>query len=228
MLSKVDRIGKDYSTGAIANFNHYYDKIYDNLEGSLLFRTDDKDYVYMSNLNKYYNYNRIQFEYKNKRISKKLDSFNQNNILIANKIRDYVLRLVDVHQSYNTILGIGGEYYLYFLFIKASNYIGLSNNKTIIDDANYNIPYSVNKLVDYNNYETFPSDIKEVDVIIINLFNLTEKLIEYLRKAIKFQKIIIISCNLNDKKFGVLAKTFKIKNIKYFQNYKSLIRIIEI
>lgn len=39
----------------------------------------------------------------------------------------------------------------HFPFLSYSNYCGISNHKTIIEDADYNIPYSKNKFTDYNN-----------------------------------------------------------------------------
>jgi hypothetical protein len=134
----------------------------------------------------------------------------------------YVLSLID--KNIETILGIGGEYYIYFPFINAKKYIGMSNHISIINDAKYNILWSINYLVDYNNKNTYPKIIF-ADSIILNVFNININIIEYIEK-IKFNKLILISCNLSDNKFNLLITKFKILGIKYFKNLTGIIRII--
>ena len=117
-------------------------------------------YNYNYYVNKYYLHNYIQIHWNDKIILKQIDSFDQNNINISNKIRKTVLSLANnTNNTFNTILGIGGEFYVYFKFIKANEYIGMSNHQCIVDDANYNVPYSKNYLVDYNNIINMNFDI---------------------------------------------------------------------
>jgi len=201
-----------------------FDIIQDNMYGYLLIKYKNKTFLLNYYNNKKYLYNRIQIHFNNITISKQLESFDQNNFLIANKLRLYVLSLCK--NKINTILGIGGEYYLYFPFIKANNYIGISNHQSIINDAIYNISYSKNYLIDYNNIFCYPK-ILNSEIIILNVYNIHKNIIKYI-KSINFEKLIIISCNLSDKKLELLKNNFKIIKIKYFINFKILIRIIEL
>jgi len=252
-----------------------FDVIHDNMNGYLLIKYKNKSYLLNYYNNKIYLYNRIQVHFNGITISKQIDSFDQNNYLIANNLRLYVLSLCNLSawsriektcfsyshymllkQNYNkdmkqseisddnyrvqrsnytlealnnkinTILGIGGEYYLYFPFIQANNYIGISNHQCIIDDAQYNNHYSKNYLVNYDNIFTYPQ-IDRAEIIILNVYNIHTNIIKYI-KSIKFDKLIIISCNLPDKKLLLLKNNFTIQKIKYFHNFDNLIRIINI
>ncbi len=194
----------------------------DNLNGYLLVNNKGNIYVYNYYNNKSYKHNKIQIEFNGYKFVKHIDSFDQNNYLIANKVRLYVLSLID--KNNNIILGIGGEFYIYFYFINALKYIGISNHQSIINDSKYNIPCSTNYLVDYNNNKTYPI-IKNADCIILNVFNIHKNIIEYIEK-IKFKKLVLISCNLPDNKFKMLVSKFKIVSIKYFKNLTGMIRII--
>ena len=108
----------------------------------------------------------------------------------------------------------------------------MSNHQCIVDDANYNVPYSKNYLVDYNNISnTSINNIsitnKKPDLIILNVYNICESIIKYINN-IEFQKLIIITCCLTDKKLKQLTKYFKLKTIKHIQNFNSWICVIEI
>jgi len=222
MLSKVDHNNYELGTYQIKEYykkNKDIIKIQDNLIDSLLVKTKETIYLFNYKNNKKYFYDKIQIEFNEKKIIKHIDSFDQNNILIANKLRKYVLSLCK--DNYNTIFGIGGEYYLYFLFIKATNYIGISNHQSIIDDAKNNIPYSINYLVNYNN--ELPV-IESVDIILLNLFNININVIEYINK-IKFNKLIIISCSLPDNRLVLIKKYFKIKT---FENFNGFIKVFQL
>jgi hypothetical protein len=226
MLSKIDQSNYNLGTNQIKKYienNKEIKRIQDNLVDSLLIETNDNIYIYNYVKNKKYNHYKIQIEFNNKKIVKQIDSFDQNNILIANKLRKYVLSLCK--NNYDLVLGIGGEYYLYFLFINANKYIGISNHKTIINDANYNIPYSVNFLVDYNNYNSLPK--VKANLIILNLFNIHINVIKYLND-IKFDKLIIISCSLPENKLLLLKKNFKIITINTFSNLNGFIKVFQL
>ena len=134
MLSKVNYDSISYGTDRIKEYCKKYNniiRIQDNLIDSLLVETNTNIFIFNYNNNKIYFHNKIQIEFNNKKIIKQIDSFDQNNIDIASKIRKYVLT-----QCYDCeiILGIGGEYYLYFLFINANKYYGISNYESIIND----------------------------------------------------------------------------------------------
>jgi len=227
MLTKVSHSDIKYGTYQIQEFyknNTDIDLIQDNLHGQLLIKNkSNKTYLFDYNKNKYYSHNTIHVHWKNNIIIKHIISFDQNNSKIANQIRNYVLKECLTLGEINCVLGIGGEYYIYFPYISSKIYYGISNHPSIIIDANNNIPYSSNCLVDYNsikvNLYTSP------DLIIVNVFNIHENIISWIKKF-KFLKLIIIACNLSDSKLKLLDNSFKIKKIKYFKNYSSWIRII--
>jgi hypothetical protein len=230
MLTKVNRYNYHLGTSNIISYISKFQEILendfliqDNMNGHILVKLYDKTFLYNYNIDKYYNHNRIQIQINGYTISKQIDSFDQNNCLIANKIRNHIIKLFSFNDI-NTILGIGGEYYIYFPFINANNYIGISNHKSIIEDANYNIPFSKNYLVDYNNISTFPK-IGVVDNIILNVYNIHDNIIKYI-KSLEFKNLIFISCNLSNNKLEKIINNFKIMYIKYFKNIDGLIRII--
>jgi hypothetical protein len=245
MLSKIEYNSSNLGTDQIIKYcknNKNVIKIQDNLIDSLLVKTKENTYLFNYKNNKKYFYNKIQIEFNYNKIIKQIDSFDQNNIIIANKLRKYVLSLcknnelslnISVNKnSYlpeckvDVILGIGGEYYLYFQFIKANVYIGISNHQSIINDANYNASYSINYLVDYNNYNEFPN-INNTNIILVNLFNININVIKYIN-TIKFDKLIIISCSLSDNRLLLLKENFKIKTIKTFQNFNGFIKVFQL
>jgi hypothetical protein len=102
-------------------------------------------------------------------IYKSIQSFDQNNILLASRIRNHIINtfttnITKLHDTnkYNIInVGIGGEYYLYHYILsfinKYDKYIGFTNNKYIHTDAEYN--YSR-----LNKHNT-PSTCKQINVV---------------------------------------------------------------
>ena len=130
-------------------------------------------------------------------------------------------------------MGIGGEFWLYWVFlthiyrINPDNLIGISNHNTIITDAKKNIPWSQNYLVNYNDLKSYPN-LTHSDLIIVNLSKITFDIINWIVHKIEFKRIIMILCDLPDKKLNLLVKYFIIKKIKYFLNLDGLIRIIEL
>jgi len=232
MLSKVNKSNIYLGTNELQKLynNTNYELAQDNLNNHIIYKLNNKNYIKNYITNKIYNHNRIQVEILGEKIIKQIDSFDQNNINISNKIRKTVLSLANnTYNTYNNILGIGGEFYVYFKFIKANKYIGMSNHQCIVDDANYNVPYSKNYLVDYNNIINTNISItnKKADLIILNVYNICESIIKYIHN-IEFQKLIIITCCLTDKKLKQLTKYFKLKTIKHIQNFNSWICVIEI
>jgi hypothetical protein len=226
MLSKVNKSNIYLGTTELQKLynNTNYELAQDNLNNHIIYKLNNKNYIKNYITNKVYNHNRIQIEILGEKIIKQIDSFDQNNINISNKIRKTVISLSN--NTYNNVLGIGGEFYVYFKFIKANEYIGMSNHQCIVDDANYNVPYSKNYLVDYNNINTSISN-KKADLIILNVYNICETIIKYIHN-IEFQKLIIITCCLTDKKLKQLTTYFKLKTIKHIQNFNSWICVIEI
>lgn len=223
------------------NINYWFEKnkllrdverIQDNLEGYLLIKfKSNKTVLFNYYLNKYYSHNLIQIHWNHKQILKQIDSFDQNNSKIASSLRNYVLNKIKFISKYDfeikNVLSIGGEYYLYWIEMNwVKNLVGISNHESIIADAYRNIPWSSNYLVDYNQFKTYPQISNSLDLILINIAQLNSNMVEYIAK-LDYKKIILIVCNLNDKKLKLLKKNFKIRKIKYFINYTNLIRIIE-
>lgn len=124
-----------------------------------------KPYIDIPRISIYYDSNDIKdskdskdskdnYDYK---IFKSAYSFEQNNMKISSNIRNCVINVI---KKYNTsymnnkslqrvLLGIGGEYYVYHVFLKNmgyDKYIGLTNNEFINSDAKYN--YSYHKMSD--------------------------------------------------------------------------------
>ena len=145
-------------------------------------------------------------------IYKSIQSFDQNNILLASRIRNHIIntfttnitKLPDINK-YNIInIGIGGEYYLYHYILsfinKYDKYIGFTNNKYIYTDAEYN--YS--RLNKHN----IPSTCKQINVdnylldsycdlqINNNQFNLRLYIQDIINKLIDSQNKIDIIINL--------------------------------
>jgi hypothetical protein len=223
MLSKVNKYNKFLGSGQIIKFENDYDCLHDNLINYILIKHGEKQYLFDYKLNKIIKYKRLPILFNDYIFWKQIDSFDQNNILIANKIRNQVLKYSK--QFKNNLLGIGGEYYIYFNFINCKKYIGISNHKSIIEDANFNMWDNRNNyLVDYNNIDSYPKISSTYDVI-INVYNLHENIIKYINDN-DIQNIIIIACNLPDNKLKLLAKTFRLKSFTHILNFKSWITII--
>lgn len=210
------------------------ERIQDNMRGYLLIQYSDSSiFQYNYHQNKWYLHDKIQIDFNGLKIIKQINSFDQNNWIVGNKLRNWVLKQINQINKFefeiNSILGIGGEYYLYWVGLsglKNINLIGISNHKSIVDDAKLNIPWSYNHLVDYNKLASYPKIIQS-DLILINLFQINSNVIKYLND-IKFKKIILIACNLPDSKLKLLATNFRLKKIKYFTNFDNFLRVIEI
>lgn len=209
-------------------------RIQDNMGGYLLIEYLDSSIAqYNYHLNKWYSHNKIQIDFNGLKIIKQINSFDQNNLMAGNRLRNWVLKQIDQINKFefeiNSILGIGGEYYLYWFglsgFKNITNLIGISNHKSIVDDAKSNIPWSTNYLVNYNVLDSYPKNIQS-DLILINLFQINSNVVKYLN-LIKFKKIILIACNLPDSKLKLLALNFRLKKIKYFANFNNFLRVIE-
>jgi len=214
------------------NQNNEIERIQDNMEGYLLIKYKNNSNIKIFNyyINKYFSHNLIQIHWMDKIILKQIDSFDQNNWIVGNKLRNWVSNKINqinlLEFKINFILGIGGEYYLYWIRLNyVSNLIGISNHNTIILDAKLNIPWSLNYFIDYNKLDSYPQIINDIDLILINLSQLNSNVVKYISKLV-YKKIILIICNLSDSKLKLLDKNFKIIQIKYFKNYNNLIRVI--
>lgn len=131
---------------------------------------------------------RIPIKHNDNIIFVSLNSFIQNNMNVRTIIRKNVKNMISNMDG--SILGIGGESYMYIMNRKNSVFI--SNNRSIINDsiANNNIQ-AIH--IDYNNINM---DVY-FDNVLINLSNLNCNLLKQIND-ICIQNIIIISCKHDD------------------------------
>ena len=194
---------------------------YDN-DKYIIIRTNNENYIYYKNKLYLYNEIKIKLFFNNKIFWKDILSFEQNNKKIANKIRFIVLQFMKNNKKEN-IIGIGGEYYIYFCFLKYSKYIGYSNHNSIINDANFNCKFYINNyinnFIDYNKF-ILPYDLVSCDII-INLITVLDNILEEINK-INFDKLVIISCKPIKK---ILFEKFILIKIKYFINFSNIISV---
>jgi hypothetical protein len=223
MLSKVTKQGQYLGTTQIKNYRDDFEIIMDNQKDTLLIKLKNKIFSWNYKYNKKINKNRIKIKFNNKYFYKQIDSFDQNNTLICNYVRKTVLSYLR-HNNAENILGIGGEFYIYFPFLKYKKYIGMSNHTSIIEDANYNL-YNLNSnnyLVDYENINL--ELVGKYDVI-VNVISIHEKIIDFISK-LDTNKIIIISCKSLYNKIDLLTNYFKIIKTDYYINITSIITIL--
>ncbi len=235
MLTKVTSSNYLLGTGNIISFtkSHSYDVIQDNLDGLLLVADGKNKYIYDYTNKKYIEKHeetmRIPIRINEIVVWKQIESFDQNNPMIANKIRNQVVKWMENCKS-NYVLGIGGEFYVYFKIMQYDFNIGISNHSSIISDTEFNMSMlgkkTFNYLVDYSNTNTFPAIPNYEYDIIINVVNIHENIIKFISK-ISFKKVIIITCKPLEKKIKMLSKYLKLVRIKHFLNINSWITICE-
>jgi hypothetical protein len=210
--------------------------IYDNNK-FLIIKTNNNYYIYYYNnfliyksindksINDKLFIMRTKIYFNNKIFWQDIESFTQNNKHIANKIRKCVINnLINNLINVNTLIGIGGEYYIYFCCKNQyKQYIGFSNHQSIIDDANFNCKFYIsnysNNLVDYNNFKLNNNNFK-YDVV-INLITILDNVIIELSR-LPINKMIIISCKPIKK---LITKYFKLITIDYFINYDNIVSV---
>lgn len=233
MLSKVNKDNWNLGTNQIIKYsqlNNLWDQIQDNLEGNLLVKYGKKIFLFDYNQNLIIkNVSIIRLNILNIYFWKQIESFDQNNIKISNQIRSYVITQF-ISNNTDILLGIGGESYIYCPFIKSNSFIGISNHKSIITDADFNLKFYTknysNYLVDYSNISSFPNlNYKLGYNIIINVSKLLESHIEYI-KNLYSNKVVIITCTPIYKKIPLIKKYFRIEKIKHFLNINSWVTVL--
>ena len=150
----------------------------------------------------------IPFLLNKKIIFKYLDTFQQNNSYLSNKIRKYVFLNID-----NSIMCIGGESYIYGT--ESKNFIYYSNCKKLCFESDYNSNNKSIYIKDYNKLDKKQFKII-YPIVIINLSKLNKELL-LLLNSFEIHKIIIINCHHKDfwKKIKYLDK-FKLINREKF------------
>ena len=216
------------------------DSIYFN-SGSIVIN-NKSDVSYIVKKDKIFKINkqeRLKFKIGELYIWKSIDSFNQNNIYIADSIYKYINYILKLDDSYQWF-GIGGEFMLYFLNHKISetvinkkrNYIGITNSSSIYDDAVFNAnlhSFDINiNLIDYNNISQYPILSESDTCIIMQVSKITNIMIEYiLANSGVVKKIIIINCHQKDyeTKTMKLKDKYKQKTSKYWMNGRTPIGV---
>lgn len=150
----------------------------------------------------------IPFLLNKKIIFKYLDTFQQNNSYLSNKIRKYVFLNID-----NNVMCIGGESYIYG--IECDNFIYYSNCEKLCFESDYNSNSKSIYIKDYNKLDKKQFKII-YPIVIINLSKLNKELL-LLLNSFEIYKIIIINCHHKDfwKKIKYLDK-FKLINREKF------------
>lgn len=142
-------------------------------------------------------------------------SFQQNNLVLGNKIRKHVSKLIS---GLSELVCIGGESYLYGLTQQIPVIYTYTNSPHIYSDILYNETFykklinSNTNLCDYNKLQ----QLVQSETCLINLSNLNAKLLNIINIS-NYNKIIIINCHHEDfwKKIKLLSQ-YKIKQRKQF------------
>lgn len=167
---------------------------------------------------------RVIIQFNGKYFWKSIDTFNQNNKLIANNIRRTATSFLHIQSSQmqqikRTLVGIGGEYYVYFCSSKYDKYIGYTNYINRYEDAVLNCRmYGINVNNVFTDFGNFSIDKCYVDGnvdVIINVLTLKENIIREVCK-LNVEKLVIITCKPLWKKVDMLKKYFVFQNIEYF------------
>ena len=227
MLSKIVKYNASFGTEPIQRFasSHDFDVIQDNQNDYLLVKNKSEIYLWNYRFNRKYNYDRIKLEFNGKYFFKQIDSFDQHNVKQAINIRKSVLNYFRSIVCSDNIIGIGGEYYVYFPFVLYDKYHGISNHSSIVSDASYNCPKTNNYLVDYDKLKSYPKLSKDPSYdVIINVVNIHENIIKYICNY-NVNYIVIVICVPLDKKIKMLNKYLKLKKITHVENINSIITI---
>lgn len=178
-------------------------------------------------------------------IFKYIDTFQQNNKLLANNIRKQVLYL---SKDFDNITCIGGESFIYPILLQNSNNNNNNNKYSFYSDSNklvleaiynFNIYFRTNihnnfKIINYNNDNT--NNITFYNNLILNLDCLNTNLLKNINNANNINNIIIINCKPNDfwKKLKLLHKyklkkrcKFYVLNSIYSQKYFITVNLLQ-
>jgi len=194
-------------------------------------------------------HNLIPFLLCNHIIFKYIDTFQQNNKLLANNIRKQVVYL---SQDFDNITCIGGESFIYPILLQNNNnnknnkykYNFYSNSNKLVLEAihNFNIycknNYTHNncKIINYNNNNNIINNIQFYNNLILNLDCLNTNLLKNINNAHNINNIIIINCKPNDfwKKLKLLHKyklkkryKFYVLNSTYSQSYFITVNLLQ-
>uniref|UniRef100_A0A6C0ADQ1 Uncharacterized protein n=1 Tax=viral metagenome TaxID=1070528 RepID=A0A6C0ADQ1_9ZZZZ len=177
--------------------------------------THNECYLVNNNIVKKVNYiKRIPVDFCGLLIWKSIDSFDQNNYLTRNLIRKHAMNYLSGTIS-NNLIGIGGEFYGYFVHLKYyKKYIGFTNNLNIFYDSKFNFklyfPKYKYELYFLNDYSKIKGEYNNSDCV-VNLSKIPTSVINFLNKS-NFNSIVIISCSQkNGKQLNKLK--YKLKSV---------------
>lgn len=175
-------------------------------------------------------------------VYRKIDTFQQNDLRIISPLYKYVCsRLVTtVNQganqgSQNILYGIGGEFYLYFLFCKDyySQFHGISNSVDIIGVAQKNLTNyfslcnGINPIdnytlqhVKYDRMQLINLDRSKKNSLIINLSTVP---LNVLNEVVRlgFDRVVIVTCNqqvFNRRRSILETEKYKLIGFEHFQS----------
>ncbi|MEX0595231.1 MAG: hypothetical protein WD512_01945 [Candidatus Paceibacterota bacterium] len=182
---------------------------------------------------------------ENQPIFRQMDTFQQNDIILGKQVRQtikeimYKMMINPLLSSYNFI-GIGGEFYLYFILYKHlfRSYHGYSNNHDIIQVAEHNLKYHLNFTqyslteMDYNS-KSRPGFLEKLmdkyNFVLVNLSTVPINLLKNLLQ-LKPQELLIITCN--QKQFTnrrvCLEQVYKLQSFSHHNSDKYHTAIISI
>ena len=163
-------------------------------------------------------------------IYRQIDTFQQNDTGITRQIRNFVNRHLHVEvnlrsRATQTLYGLGGEFYLYFLLNKEyyHRFFGVSNSTDILNIArtnlaNYLRPENYNlELVRYDTLTPSVFQNTSESSLIINLSSIPVNIFELLGSKLGFLKIILITCNQTvfNKRRHLLERTYKLIDFEH-------------
>jgi len=155
----------------------------------------------------------IPFKYNNNIIFKYIDTFQQNNKILSQKIR-CMIKIFLNKNNISKISCIGGESYIYIIInrLKGNYYC---NQLKLKQEAEFNLKNCENYYIDYNKID----NIKLYSNVILNLSKLNCNLLKLININLEIKTIIIINCHHQDfwKKIKILSN-FRLLNREYFYN----------
>ena len=230
MLNKVysNNANKELLTSNLYNFMNqcdFNDFIAQDNGKFVVIKKENEYFAYTNHLIKLKEELKVMIEFDGKYFWKSITSFGQNNVLIANDIRKITKYYLNDSTS-TTLIGIGGEYHIYFATLKYENYIGFTNYLSRYQDSLMNCRIhniqAENYLVNFNRLN-IPNNHQNIDII-LNVVSITDDIMKEIGK-LDVNRLVVISCKPLHRKVKFLSKYFKFKHIEYFININNYINV---
>lgn len=154
-------------------------------------------------------------------IYRTINTFQQNDLQIANELYSFINNQI-INSCNKIFIGIGGEFYLYFIFNKHkfTNFYGYTNNENIIKLAQRNCAlHSIKVNLQLMNYNIQQSFINFSSTLLINMSTIPLQLLMAIVSSKPIQ-LIIITCNLlkYNQRRHIIEKYYKLKNFNHIQS----------